>query len=250
MRNIIITGANDGIGYYMANSLLERGDRVAVLDITTDKTGSLAASFPETLIALECDVSVSQQVATAVKQIEQKWGAADIAVHNACICLFTSLELTSEEDYRRVWDVNFLGATNLAKAVLPAMRARGAGKVCLTSSGVGVTGFPNLSAYAASKGALEALTKCLDTENRPYGITFHLLHPPLTRTASSDPLPVPQEMMADPKKVGRGLAQNLHKKSFVICHSAGQRIQVRLAYLLGVRMGRLMGKLTERASHK
>lgn len=247
MRNIIITGANDGIGYHMAAAQLEHGDRVAVLDIATDKIGTLASSYPDTLLALGCDVSVAQQVQEAVTSIEQKWGTTNIAVHNACICLFTSLELTSEDDYRRVWDVNFLGAVNLAKAVLPGMKARGAGKVCLTSSGVGVTGFPDLSAYAASKGALEALAKCLDTENRPYGVTFHLLHPPLTRTASSKPLPVPQEMMMDPQKVGRGLARNLHKKSFVICHSTGQRVQVRLAYLLGVRMGRLMGKMAQRA---
>ena len=67
-----------------------------------------------------------------------------------------------------------------------------------------MTGFGGLSAYASTKGALEALAKCLNIEEADAGVTFHILHPPLTRTASSSPLPVPPEFMADPEKVGRG----------------------------------------------
>ena len=55
--------------------------------------------------------------------------------------------------------------------------------------------------------ALEALAKCLNLEYAGDGVTFHLIHPPLTRTQSSAPLPVPPEMMADPETVGRGLAR-------------------------------------------
>lgn len=245
MRNIIITGANDGIGYHMALQLLQNGDRVAVLDIATERIEALLPQYPDNLLICQCDAAEADAVTNAVRRIEEAWGAADIAVHNACLCAFTSLEDTTESSYRRVWQVNFMGAVNLSKAVLPSMKAHQKGKVCFVSSGVGVMGFADLSAYAASKGAVEALAKCLDIEYRAMGVTFHIVHPPLTRTASSAPLPIPKEMMADAQKVGRGLARRLRKKSFIITHSFGQRLQVRMAYLLGIRLGRLMSKLTQ-----
>ena len=65
------------------------------------------------------------------------------------------------------------------------MRKAGKGRIIFTSSGVGVTGFVNISPYASSKGAIETLAKCLEIENQPYGISFHLFHPPLTNTASA-----------------------------------------------------------------
>lgn len=115
-------------------------------------------------------------------------------------------------------------------------------------------GFVNISAYAASKGALEVLAKCLNIEYQNSGVTFHLLHPPLTRTTSSSPLPVPRKFMADPEKVGRGLAKNLHRNRFIICHSFAQRLQTRMAYLFPIRLGKLMSKMTangtQSAEHK
>lgn len=99
-----------------------------------------------------------------------------------------------------------------------------------TSSGVGITGFPGLSAYASTKGALEALAKCLNLEYAGDGVTFHLIHPPLTRTQSSAPLPVPPEMMADPETVGQGLARRLFSPRFLLCHSLLQKVQTLLCY--------------------
>jgi len=247
VRNIILTGGNDGIGFYMTEQLLKDGNRVAVLDMSTDRIGALKTQFDDQLIVFECDVSDAEAVQTAVSEIESLWGAADIAVHNACICLFTDLAHTTNDDYRRVFEVNFGGAVNLTRAVLPSMKQRGKGRICLTSSGVGVMGFVNISAYASSKGAIESFAKCMDIEARPFGVSFHLLHPPLTRTTSSKPLPVPADFMADPQKVGQGLAKNLSKKRFVISHSFSQRVQTRMAYLFSTKLGRLMSRMTAKA---
>ncbi len=247
MRSIILTGGNDGIGFFMAEQLLKDGDRVAVLDISTDRIETLKAQYEDRLIVCKCDVSDVHAVQSCTDQIELQWGAVDIAVHNACICLFTDLAQTSNDDYRRVFEVNFIGAVNLTRAVLPSMKQRGSGRICFTSSGVGVMGFANISAYASSKGAIESFARCMDIETRPFGVSAHLLHPPLTRTASSKPLPVPPEFMADPKTVGQGLAKNLEKKRFVISHSFGQRIQTRMAYLLSLKLGRLMSRMTAKA---
>ncbi len=134
MRSIILTGGNEGIGFFMAEQLLKDGDRVAVLDISTDRIDALKAQYEDRLIVCECDVSDADAVQSCTDQIESQWGVADVAVHNACICLFTGLASTTNDDYRRVFEVNFGGAVNLTRAVLPSIKRRGSGRICFTSS--------------------------------------------------------------------------------------------------------------------
>jgi NAD(P)-dependent dehydrogenase (short-subunit alcohol dehydrogenase family) len=153
---------------------------------------------------------------------------------------------TDYEVYRKVMDVNYYGALRLSKIVLPYMRKAKKGRVIFTSSGVGVTGFGNISPYASSKGAIEALAKCLAIENEAYGISFHIMHPPLTDTASASGLPVPKQFKADAEKVGRGLGKKIKSRKFVICHSWNQGIQMRICYRCPLRMGKMMWKMTQR----
>ena len=244
MSNIIITGANQGIGYYLVEKLLEDGHSAAVLDIDIANLEPLRELYGQRLLPLVCDArdaqSIEKSVAAAVKAFE----TIDIAVHNACVCTFAPAADTAEEVYHDVFNVNYYGALRLAKAVAPYMQRQKHGKVIFTSSGVGVMGFVNISPYASSKGALESLAKCLGVEYLKDGITFHLFHPPLTRTASAEPLPVPKEFKADPKKVGRGLAKHIGSKRFIICHSFMQKVQTMGCYLFPVKMGRLMSKMT------
>ena len=135
----------------------------------------------------------------------------------------------------------------LAKTVLPYMRKAKKGRIIFTSSGVGVTGFANISPYAASKGAIESLAKCLEIENMEYGISFHLFHPPLTNTKSAEKLPVPKEFKADAKKVGYGLANRIWSDKFIICHSVSQALQMKFSYRHPLYIGKMMTKMTQRA---
>ena len=177
----------------------------------------------------------------------KQFGKIDIAVHNACLCTFESEPDSDYGLYNKVMDINFFGALRLSKAVLPQMRKQGFGRIIFTCSGVGVTGFGNISPYASSKGAIESLAKCLEIENQKYGISFHLFHPPLTDTASASELPVPKEFMASPQKVGEGLAEHIDSKKFVICHSFSQAMQMKLCYRHPLFMGKMMWKMTTRA---
>jgi NAD(P)-dependent dehydrogenase (short-subunit alcohol dehydrogenase family) len=245
MRNIIITGAANGIGYYLVRQLLSEGYNVTVLDIEADKLESLCKEY-DSLLALACDVRSLKQVEACATESINKYGSIDCAIHNACLCTFESMEQTGDETYHAVMEVNYFGALNLSRAVLPYMKSQKKGKVIFTSSGVGVTGFVDISPYASSKGAIEALAKCLNIEYRNYGISFHIIHPPLTRTKSAEPLPVPKEFMAAPEKVGVGLAKRINKKSFIICNSFGQKAQTLLCYLLPIKMGKLMSNMTAR----
>ncbi len=244
MASIMITGANQGIGYYMVEKLLEDGHSAAVLDLDVGNLKPLQEQYGQRLLPLVCDVRDTQCVEKSIAQTAQAFGTIDIAVHNACVCTFNAAAETAEDVYRDVFNVNYFGALRLAKAVVPYMQKQKHGKVIFTSSGVGVMGFVNISPYASSKGAIESLAKCLGVEYLNDGISFHLLHPPLTRTASAEPLPVPKEFKADPKAVGRGLAKHIGSKRFIICHSFMQKVQTMGCYLFPVKMGRLMSRLT------
>lgn len=244
MANIVITGANQGIGYYFVERLLKDGNRVAVLDLETDQLAKLKETYENNLLYYLADVRDQDRMDNVITEVVSEFGSIDIAVHNACKCTFNSQASTDLNTYREVLDVNYFGALRLAKSVLPYMVKQNRGKVIFTSSGVGVTGFMNISPYASSKGAIEALAKCLKIEYAKNNISFHIFHPPLTRTKSSNPLPVPKEFKALPETVGQGLAKHIHSKRFIICHSFGQKIQILGCYLFPVKMGKLLSKLT------
>lgn len=249
MKNIIITGAAQGIGYFLVKQLLIDKYNVTVLDMDIDNLSDLSKQWPS-LLTLVCDVRDSDRVKSCVKESILKFGSVDCVIHNACICTFESMRNTDENTFRDVFDVNYFGALHLAQAVLPYMIKQKSGKVIFTSSGVGVTGFMNISPYASSKGAIESLAKCLNIEYQNDGISFHIFYPPLTRTKSSEPLPVPKEFMASPEAVGSGLAKNINKKSFIICHSMGQKIQTIICYLFPIKMGKIMSKMTAKYEKK
>lgn len=189
MSNIIITGANQGIGFYLAEKLLENGNCVAVLDLEISNLSELKNKFGDKLLPLLCDMRDTENVEKQIKLIAEKFSSVDIAIHNACLCTFSSMADTDEATYKDVFEVNYFGALRLARAVAPYMERQGSGKVIFTSSGVGVTGFINISPYASTKGAIEALAKCLNIEYINKGISFHIFHPPLTNTKSSTPCP-------------------------------------------------------------
>jgi len=230
---------------FNAPEVLLKQNCVGVFDIQTNNLKKLEKEYPEQLLVIEGDVKDEKAMNDAVNKYIIKFSGIDIAIHNACKCTFDNMENTSEETFREIFDVNYYGALRLTKAVIPHMKKNNHGKFIFTSSGVGIMGFINISPYASSKGAIESLAKCLNIEYMEFGITFHIYHPPLTRTKSSSPLPVPKEFMADPIKVGKGLAKNINKKSFIICHSFGQKIQTKLCYLFPIRMGNFLSKMTK-----
>lgn len=247
MANVLIIGANQGIGYYLAERLLESGNTVTVLDIEINAIEILKEKYQKQVLSIVADARDLHSIENGVYQAIGNFGDIDIAIHNACLCTFESEHDTGYDVYQDVMDVNFFGALRLVKTVLPHMRQAKKGRILLTSSGVGVTGFANISPYAASKGALESLAKCLQIENEEYGISFHLFHPPLTNTKSASGIPVPKELKADAKTVGYGLADHIGSKKFVICPSASQAIQMKFSYRHPLFVGKMMTNATKRA---
>ena len=165
MAHILIVGANQGIGYYIVKRLLASGHFVSVLDININHLQSLQTEYPERLFPMIADAQNLASIQDGVSLSIQTFGNIDAAIHNACFCTFENEQDCDYTVYQRAMDVNFFGALRLAKTVLPYMRKAQSGRVIFTSSGVGITGFANISPYASTKGAIESLAKCLEIEN-------------------------------------------------------------------------------------
>ena len=131
--------------------------------------------------------------------------------------------------------------------MLPHMREARKGRLIFTSSVVGVTGFKNISPYALSKSAIESLAKCLEIENRQYGISVHLFHPPLTNTTSASGLMIPKEFKANPREVGKAFAKNIWSKKFIIYPSFSTALSLRFSYRHPLFFGRMLTKMADKA---
>lgn len=247
MRSMVITGGGNGIGLWMVQEWLEQGNTAAILDVETQLLNEMVSKFPGQLLVYNCNITDRRSVISAVENILSHWSKIDIVVHNACVCRFAPFAAKTVEEFSQEFAVNYFGCINVLQAVLPSMVAAGQGKVMVTSSGVGLTGYENISGYASTKGALESLVKCLKLEYMDRGIKFHILHPPLTQTKSSQPLPIPKEFKANPEKVGRGLVKRIDKKSFYIGPTAFDTLSAKMSYFFPLAMGKLLKKMSARA---
>ena len=251
MKNIVtVTGANNGIGFYMTQALLEDGYCVAALDIADENLAPLQSIYSESLLISNCDVTDSAYVKDTVSSIAEKWGQIDVLVNNACLAIFKPFEQKTVEETRREFEVNYFGYVNTIAAVLPYMKAKGKGIIHNVSSGVGITGFPGIYGYASTKGAIESLTRTLALEFEPYGICVNLMHPPLTNTKSASPLGIPVQAMDTPIRVGHNLAKRILSTQAVIASDFRTSAYLFFAYRYPLVLGRLFAKLTERSKHK
>ena len=175
MRKIVlITGAAKGIGKAIALELA-RNNYDVVINYNTSK--ELAENLKETIIseyhvnclAIKADVSKENEVDEMVKEIEDKLGTVDILVNNAAIDLPNLYHLKTAEEFRRILDVNVVGAYNVANRVYKNMINKEWGRIINISSTNGInTYYPMCLDYDASKAALISLTHNLAMEYAPY----------------------------------------------------------------------------------
>jgi NAD(P)-dependent dehydrogenase (short-subunit alcohol dehydrogenase family) len=186
-RVAIVTGAGEGIGAGVALVLAGAGAAVAVADIDAASAGRTVKTIEEhggRAVALQADVSESEQVADMVAQTMSRLGAVDILVNNAGIATTALVEDLDEGAWRRVLDVNLTGPFLCSKAVLPHMRARGWGRIVNVSS-VAAKRISLMAAasYTASKAGLVGFTRHLAYEVARDGINVNAICPGPTWTA-------------------------------------------------------------------
>jgi NAD(P)-dependent dehydrogenase (short-subunit alcohol dehydrogenase family) len=172
-----VTGTSRGFGLEWTTAALERGDKVVATARKLDPLRDLAEKYPDTLLPLELDVTNREAVIAAVDQGYEHFAHLDVVVNNAGYGLFGMVEEVSEAQARAQLETNFFGALWVTQAALPHLRAQKSGHIIQVSSIGGITAFPMVSMYHASKWALEGLSQSLAQEVRAFGIHVTLIEP-------------------------------------------------------------------------
>ncbi|HEX4758195.1 MAG TPA: SDR family NAD(P)-dependent oxidoreductase [Terracidiphilus sp.] len=188
-QTAIVTGAGTGIGEVIATRLTAAGARVAVADIDADSARTVAGKIGGGAFPLTLDITRSEQVGAAVEKVIGIAGSLEILVNNAGIAgRAAPIWEQTDEDWRRVMDLNINAAFYMCRAVLPHMRAQGYGRIVNIASIAGKEGNPNMVAYSASKAAIIGLTKSIAKEVATEGICINAVAPAVIRTKILDQL--------------------------------------------------------------
>jgi NADP-dependent 3-hydroxy acid dehydrogenase YdfG len=180
MSNVaIITGAGSGFGLGLAKELTQRGWIVYATDrdsVALEKAKEFGAT------ARRMDVTNRADVDAVVKEAIADHGRIDLMVANAGYGNFSSVEETTPEEVRRIFEVNVFGVENSIRAVLPQMRKQRSGRIIMTTSVVGHVSLAGLGWYAATKHAVKAVANALRQETRWLGIRVSTVEPGTSKT--------------------------------------------------------------------
>ena len=191
----VVTGASQGIGQHLALALSRHGASVVGVARTRDRLvtalEAITAATGMRTLALDADVTDSRQVDAAVAEAAGRFGAVDLLVN--CAGLVDDAEVPLwEADADRWWSVmesHVRGAQLLARAVLPAMVARGRGRVVNLASGMGTKAEADYSAYSVGKAAQMRLTECLAESLAGTGVFAFNVAPGLVKTDMTAGMP-------------------------------------------------------------
>lgn len=175
-KTVLITGASRGIGAATAEIFSDNGYNVIInYNKNHERAKQIASKTGGNLI--QADVSDIAQTEKMVDSIISEYGKIDVLVNNAGISVTGTFDSISDEDARRLFDVNIFGTFNCTKLVLPHMLRRKYGKIINVSSMWGQVGASCEVHYSASKAAVIGFTKALAKEVGPSGITVNCVSP-------------------------------------------------------------------------
>ncbi|MGO4451213.1 SDR family oxidoreductase [Phyllobacterium sp. TAF24] len=175
MKTVLITGSSSGYGKATAQLFLDRGwNVIATMRRPSDNSIKGPADRLQ-IVAL--DVTNAESIKAAVNEAIGLFGGVDVLVNNAGIGGFSPIETTSDETIRRMFETNTFGVMAMVRAIVPHMRERGSGTIVNVTSSVIFNPAPMVSAYTATKTAVEGFSEALYYELAPLGIHVKLMEP-------------------------------------------------------------------------
>lgn len=201
----VITGAGSGIGRASALLFASEGARVVVADVDIEAANSTVGEIGESAWAGRVDVTDQAQTEALAKAVVEREGRIDVLFNNAGIAGVGDVIETDPDLFDRVMRVNVRGVYLMSRAVVPYMIERKAGSIVNMSSCIAEIGLARRVSYAASKGAVLAMTKSMQVDLAPHGIRVNALLPgtiltPFVQRYLKDSYADPEEGMASIRK--------------------------------------------------
>ena len=160
----LITGASGGLGDKIARTLYAQGAKLALTDVRAEGMEKLKADLGDGVETFTANLSDAEAIKNLVSEVEAKFGQIDILVNNAGLTRDNLFMRMSDEEWQLVLDVNLSAGFKLARGVIRGMMKRRSGRIIGIASVVGVMGNAGQANYAASKGGMIAMNKCLAQE--------------------------------------------------------------------------------------
>ena len=214
-----ITGASSGIGRALALALAARGTRVAA---TARNAGALAAlarsatCLPGAILPFPADVTDAAAMTATVAAIEREAGPIERAILNAGIYDPQRSETFDAAGYRRVFEVNVIGAANGIEPLLVPMRRRGRGEICLMGSLSAYRGLPEAAPYGATKAALLSIAESLAPGLARDGIRIRIVNPGFVDTPMTAANRFPMPLIMPPERAAAIILRGLDRGGFEI----------------------------------
>jgi NAD(P)-dependent dehydrogenase (short-subunit alcohol dehydrogenase family) len=178
----IVTGAGSGIGRACALALVREGARVALVGRRKDRIEDVAREAGGSTIAIAADVSKREEIERVLEQTLAAFGGINVLVNNAGILHPGTAEQITEAQWDETFNINVRGLWLFSRTVLPHLRQAGGGSIINVASVLGINGTRNRAAYAASKGAVVLLTKCMAVDHGHENIRVNAICPSFVET--------------------------------------------------------------------
>lgn len=223
-----LVGASSGIGAELARRMAVGGWRVALTARRAERLEALCAASPDSLYSFPGDVTDPEGLKTLAQRIESELGPVELCILNAGDYEPMGLDDFDVSLFRRLMEVNYLGAVHGLDAVMPAMRARGRGQILITASLAGYRGLPRAAPYGATKAALISLAESLQPELAAEGVRLRVINPGFVKTPLTDKNRFVMPFLMTTEQAAEAIMQGLRKDGFEI------RFPWRFAFMMGL----------------
>jgi NAD(P)-dependent dehydrogenase (short-subunit alcohol dehydrogenase family) len=179
----LITGSSRGLGWELAKTVLDSGDKVVATARRPEQLEELVQKYGDRIRAVALDVTDAAAARAAVQTAIDEFGALDVVVNNAGYANSAPIEEMPDDDFRAQVETNLFGVVNVTKAALPVLHKQRSGHFIQVSSiGGRVGGSPGMGAYQTAKFAVEGFSEVLNNEVKPLGIKVTIIEPGAFRT--------------------------------------------------------------------
>lgn len=206
-----ITGSSRGFGRIWTEAALKRGDKVAATARNINSIAALKETYGDNVLTLEVDVTNPVQVQSAIKEAYDYFGRLDVVFNNAGYSLVRTIEESSTDEIKAMYETNIMGSIHVIQAALPILRTQGNGHILGTSSAVGIYSNPLIGYYCSSKFAYEAIYDSLSKEVAQFGIKVTMIEPGAYNTefGSADSLKMASKNLGVYDELKNNLMANL-----------------------------------------